>query len=85
MRTVLEPVESLNYLTEKYGMFGKKQRETVDYISRMKEVHFLLPHEFRKYNESGFKLNFLKLDKDLTNKIILNHKILFCLGDFLYF
>ena len=74
MRTVLEPVESLNYLTEKYGMFGKKQRETVDFLSKKEPVEFHLPTEFKIYNETGLKISLLKLNKDLTNEIVRKAK-----------
>ncbi len=74
MENVLDPIESLHYYTEKYKMIGEKQKETIEFISKLKPVEFLLPKEFRKYNETGFKLNLFKIDKELTQKIIKKTK-----------
>jgi hypothetical protein len=74
MKTVLEPVESLHHYVDKYGMFGEQQKAEVSKLAKNEPVNFLLPNEFRKYNEKGFKLDLFKIDKELTQKLIENAK-----------
>lgn len=74
MKTVLEPIESLHFHTDKYEMVGDKQKETIEYLSKLEPNEFLLPNTFRKHNESGFKLNLFKIDKELTQKILKKSK-----------
>ena len=74
MVEILEPADSLNNMIKKLGMFGDKQKETINELKKMKPVEFLLPNEFRIHNESGFKLNLLKLDKSLTSQILIKSK-----------
>jgi hypothetical protein len=74
MKTVIEPVESLHHYVDKYGMFGESQKIKVEDLNKIEEPVFSLPTEFRKYNETGFKLSLFKLDKELTNKILKKTK-----------
>lgn len=70
MTEILQPVESLNYMINKHSMIGEAQRETLNELYKLKPVDFLLPSEFRIHNERGFKLNLVKLDKELTSQIL---------------
>jgi len=77
MKTVLEPSPSLHYLTEKYNMVGSFAKALIkisDFLNKFLNPVFLLSDEFKKYNESGFKLNLNKLNADLTTKILQKAK-----------
>jgi hypothetical protein len=74
MKTCLEPVESLHYYVEKYKLFGEKQKNNLLEKQKEQEVEFLLDKEFRQFNETGFKLDCFKVDKQTTSKIMQKAK-----------
>lgn len=71
---ILEPAESLNYMADKQQMVGWKQKLIIKLALKFLTTSCILPNEFRPENESGFKLNFSKVDKHSTSEILKKAK-----------
>ena len=66
----LEPFEhSIHDICEQNGLFGQEQKAKVHELSKITPIDFILHPKFKSNNEKGLKINFIKLDRDLTNKL----------------
>jgi hypothetical protein len=71
MNVILEPSLSLNELAFNKGLFTQTQQDTVDALARQKDpVQFVLHEKFKSAQETGLKINLIRLDQDMTRQLI---------------
>lgn len=79
MKVVLDVVDDLYELSQQRGLFGEEQKKA---MARMNEeakdskvVNFQFPDKFRSPNDSGYRLNLFKLDRETTAKILSRSRL----------
>jgi hypothetical protein len=70
MKTELELVDNLNIMTEKSKLFTEKQRKGVELKRNEQNNDFVLDKKFKSNAEKGLKINMMKFDRDVTNKLM---------------
>ena len=73
MKVRLELVDNLNVLTSEYKLFSDKQKWAINELRTIQNNNFILDDEF-KCNELGLKINMLKLNKKLSEKLLAKAK-----------
>lgn len=66
----LDQIDGLYEYCEKNNLVKENNFKEIKSRTNHSHVKFLLPEELRDPNESGFKLNFLKYDEEISTKMI---------------
>lgn len=67
MKTKLELIDNLHVLTSKYKLYSEKQKKDANLTN---QNCFLLSEKFQSFNEKGLKISLLKINKELSKKLI---------------
>jgi hypothetical protein len=78
MRERLELTEDSNTVSQLYGFFGKREQENFEKLASnggVKFHKFMLPEKFRDQNQSGTQLKFIRISKEVTQRVIQSCKL----------
>lgn len=76
MKVNLKPSLSLNELAKLKGLFTQTQEDMVNKLSQKSgAVEFILDEKFKSLNQTGLKINLIRLDKNLTRSLINKCKL----------
>ena len=74
MSISLKPVHNLHVICDQRGLFKQSYRDNIEKLRNKERVQFKLADLFRSSNETGYILDFFKLDSKLSSKIINKSK-----------
>ena len=76
MKEKLQPYDNLHVLCKQRGLFSEQKHQAkIEEMDKRQMPKFRLDDKFKSSNESGFKLDFVKLGKETTGKILSKSKL----------
>jgi hypothetical protein len=70
MKIELDLVDNLNVMTEKSHLFTEKQKKGIESKRGDQHNDFVLDKKFKSNTDMGLKINLIKFDRDVTNKLM---------------